>query len=190
MAIESAKVGGIEVADEPLAAARLYFLRSFDQSFGGFRYTHSPSWLQNSYGTLPASTPASMFALTLLGEGDHSRVHAAEEFVTQRLPDGYRYRGEDAFVRAGQCNLYFWYYSTLALFCRGGPAWRQWNDALKETLLPAQQRDGSWDAIDLYAQRYASDDPAEKSYSTAMCVLMLEVYYRYFTPLLGKLDER
>jgi hypothetical protein len=190
MALESAKVGGLPVPDDALAAARNYFLKSFDPSFGGFRYTHNPSWLSGGYGTLPASTPASMFALTLLGEKDHSRVAAAEEYVLDRLPQGYRFRGEDAFVRRGQCNVYFWYYSTLALFCRGGQPWRDWNDALKQTLLPAQARDGSWEALDVYAQRYAHDSGNERSYTTSMCVLMLEVYYRYFTPLLGKFEAQ
>ncbi len=189
MALESAKVGGIEVPDDALAAARGYFLNSFDPSFGGFRYTHNPSWGGGGYGTLPASTPASMFALVLLGEKDHPRVAAAEQFVLERLPNGYRWRGQDAFVRQGQAHVYYWYYSTLALFCRGGAAWRTWNDALQRTLLPAQQRDGGWEAIDLYATDYALDDRNDRSYTTSMCVLMLEVYYRYFTPLLGKLEE-
>ncbi|MBL8842175.1 MAG: PD40 domain-containing protein [Planctomycetes bacterium] len=189
MALESAKVGGFEVPAESLAAARDYFVGSFDPSFDGFRYTHNPSWLNNGYGTLPASTPASMFALVLLGERDHASVAAAERYVLDRKPEGYRWRGQDPFVRRGTANIYFWYYSTLALFCRGGPAWREWNDALQKTLLPTQQRDGSWEAIDLYARDYAGDDEQDRAYSTAMCVLMLEVYYRYFTPLLGAVGE-
>jgi hypothetical protein len=190
MALESAKVGGIEVPDDALEAAKGYFLDSFDPRLGGFLYTHSPNWLGGGYRTLPASTPASMFALTLLGEKEHPRVATAEEFLLERLPAGFRSRGDAAFVERGQGNVYFWYYSTLALFCRGGAPWRQWNDALQRTLLPAQREDGSWEAIDLYAQRYAFDDAADRSYTTAMCVLMLEVYYRYFTPLLGRLDAR
>jgi hypothetical protein len=189
MALESAMVGGFEVPPETLAAAKQYFVGSFDPSFDGFRYTHNPSWLNNGYGTLPASTPAAMFALTLLGERDHPDLAAAERFVLERQPESWRWRGQDAFVRRGQANIYFMYYSTLALFCRGGDAWRQWNQSLQKTLLPAQQRDGSWEEIDLYARDYALDDPADRAYTTAMCVLMLEVYYRYFTPLLGKVGE-
>ena len=49
--------------------------------------------------------------------------------------------------------------------------------------LPAQAADGSWPPIDIYA-RYARDDERDKSYTTAMCVLSLEIYYRYFLPLL------
>ncbi len=189
MALESAKVGGFEVPAESLAAARGYFLNSFDPGFEGFRYTHNPTWVNGGYGTLPASTPASMFALVLLGERDHPSVAAAERFVLDRQPAGYRWRSQDAFVRRGAANLYFWYYSTLALFCRGGTAWREWNGALQQTLLPAQQRDGSFEAIDLYARDYAGDDENDRAYSTAMCVLMLEVYYRYFTPLLGEVGD-
>jgi hypothetical protein len=185
MALESAKVGGFEVPDESLDAAKRYFLGSFDPTFDGFRYTHNPSWVNGSYGTLPASTPASMFALVLLGEGSHPHVAEAEGYVLERQPSGWRWRGQDAFVRRGQANVYFMYYSTLALFCRGGDAWRAWNRSLQQSLLPAQQRDGSWEEIDLYARDYALDDAEDRAYTTSMCVLMLEVYYRYFTPLLG-----
>jgi hypothetical protein len=131
-----------------------------------------------------------MFVLALLGEKNDPAVRASEHFVTDRLPTEYRYRGQDAFVRKGTGNIYFMYYSTLALFVRGGAPWRSWNEALKQTLLPAQKSDGSWDAIDEYARTFALDDEADKAYSTSMCVLMLEVYYRYFTPLLGKFNEK
>jgi len=46
-----------------------------------------------------------------------------------------------------------------------------------------QRKDGSWSPIDVYC-RYARDDENDRSYSTAMCVLSLEVYYRYYLPLL------
>ena len=59
----------------------------------------------------------------------------------------------------------------------------RWNVALKETLLPAQDEEGSWRPLDVYS-KYAGDEDEERTYSTAMCVLSLEVYYRYFSPLL------
>ena len=92
---------------------------------------------------------------------------------------------EPAFVTEASGNLYFWYYGSLAMFRCGGPAWEQWNDALKRTLPPAQDRDGSWRPIDPYAD-HAKDTNDSRCYTTAMCVLSLEVYYRYFTPLLKK----
>jgi hypothetical protein len=59
-----------------------------------------------------------------------------------------------------------------------------WNAAMKETLVPAQEADGSWRPLDIYARSYARDDDRDRSYTTAMCVLSLEVYYRYYLPLL------
>ena len=49
------------------------------------------------------------------------------------------------------------------------------------TLLPAQRDDGSWRPLDVYAE-YAGDARDDSIYTTSLCVLTLEVYYRYFTP--------
>jgi hypothetical protein len=86
-------------------------------------------------------------------------------------------------------NLYFHYYATLALRRHGGEAWRRWNADLQPLLLENQAADGSWLPISIYAE-YAGDTSRDRSYTTAMCVLMLEVYYRYFTPLLEEHAER
>ena len=50
-------------------------------------------------------------------------------------------------------------------------------------MLPSQAEDGSWDPISVYAN-YAQDTDDDRSYTTALNVLMLEVYYRYLTPFL------
>ena len=103
--------------------------------------------------------------------------------MLERAPDGYRYTSDDAFVFRARGNLYFWYYATLAMFRLGGSPWERWNAAMKETLLESQSDDGSWRPISIYSE-YAHDTDRDRSYTTAMCVLTLEVYYRYFTPLL------
>ncbi|MCI0588033.1 MAG: hypothetical protein L0323_14470 [Planctomycetes bacterium] len=183
MALESARLGGIEVPDDAFAAARAYLLRSFDEEHDYFRYSHDPQRLSSGYRTLPGSTPASVFALGLLGAGDDPRVASAIPFIRDRRPRRFQVRSEERFVTHGEGNIYFWYYGTLAFFQRGGALWNEWNEAMKATLLPAQEADGSWTPIDPYA-RIAGDDSADRSYTTAVCVLMLEVYYRYVTPLL------
>ena len=188
MALESAKMANLPVTDESLEAARSYFLGTFDRRFGYFRYNHNPDWLNNpsGYRTLPASTPAAMFVLSLLGADEHPSLDSGAEYVMERIPRGWFYRSDDAFAREGVGNLYFWYYGTLAMFLRGGADWRRWNEAMKRTLLEGQRRDGSWDPISVYAREYAGDDAGERTYSTALCVLTLEVYYRYFTPQLAR----
>lgn len=184
MALESARLSGVDVPDAAFDGAREFLENARDEDGEYYRYNHDPERLGSGYPTLPASTPAALFALSLLGEDLQSAAHAPERaFVLNRAPKGYRYTSDDAFVHRAQGNLYFWYYGTLAMFRVGGGAWATWNEAMKKTLLPAQEADGSWRPIDIYA-RYARDNDADRSYTTTMCVLSLEIYYRYFLPLL------
>jgi hypothetical protein len=184
MALESAKLSGIELPPEVLPRAREYLELSFDGPNGWFRYNHKPSRVNSAWPTLPASTPAAAFCLQLLGTpvGD-AKVQAALEYTVSRRPEGYRRYDDDDFVLRGQGNVYFWYYGSLCCFLAGGDAWRQWNERLRVVLPAAQAADGSFPPIDAYA-REAGDTRRDRSYTTAMCVLSLEVYYRYFTPLL------
>lgn len=80
-------------------------------------------------------------------------------------------------------NMYYWYYGTIAMMLskdtkEGDARWRQWNIALKRTLLDKQvktgARRGSFDPVSHWA-RHAGG----RVYSTAICVLNLEIYYRY-----------
>jgi hypothetical protein len=184
MALESARLSGVQVPDTAFDAARQFLDNARDDEGEYYRYNHDPARLGSGYPTLPASTPAALFALSLLGDDIQAQEHAAQRaFVLNRAPQSYRYTTDDAFVHRAQGNLYFWYYGTLAMFRAGGGAWASWNEAMKKTLLPAQDADGSWRPIDIYA-RYARDNDGDRSYTTAMCVLSLEIYYRYFLPLL------
>jgi hypothetical protein len=184
MALESARLGGIAVPDAAFESATAFMRGTFDAAGGYFRYNHDPARTSSAWPTLPASTPAALFTLSLGGQSlDAPQLDGAWQYVLARAPRRYAWEGEDAFVQRGAGNVYYWYYATLACFRRGGDTWQRWNVALQQTLLPAQARDGSWQPIDPYAE-YARDDASDKSYTTATCVLCLEVYYRYFTPLL------
>ncbi len=184
MALESARIGGLEIPSDALAAARTYLENSFDRRGRYFRYSHDPARLRSDWATLPGSTPASVFALQLLGmESDDVRLELGVRFIRERTPRGYARASDDDFVLNAQANLYFWYYATLAMFLRGGEDWEYWNAHIRDMLVGAQNDDGSWTPISQYAD-YANDTRQDRSYTTAMCVLMLEVYYRYFTPLL------
>ena len=86
--------------------------------------------------------------------------------------------------------IYGWYYVTQALFqgqhsTLGKRAWKRWNDLLSPMLLERQEGDGHWE----YPEGGANAADCRsiggtginnlKIYTTAMCCLMLEVYYRY-----------
>ncbi len=185
MALESAKLGGLEIDREVFARAKQFLLGCWDRRREAFRYSHDPDRLSSGYPVLPGSTPASLFALSILGvDVSANEFGPARTYVLERKPRRYAPRSDDAFVNRAEGNLYFWYYSTLSLFRVGGKAWDDWNGAMKRTLLESQAENGSWAAESPYAAEYAGDTNRDRSYATAMCVLSLEVYYRYFTPLL------
>jgi hypothetical protein len=183
MALESARLSGIELPDDVMPAAKQYLELSFDRQNGWFRYNHKPTRLRSEWPTLPASTPAGAFCLMLLGATpDDQMVAAAVDYTVERSPQRYkRYSGDD-FVLRGQGNVYFWYYGSLCCFLNGGEAWQRWNAQLSTVLPAAQAKDGSFPPIGVYADE-AGDNRRNRSYTTAMCVLSLEVYYRYLTPL-------
>lgn len=90
----------------------------------------------------------------------------------------------------GKPNLYYWYYATLALHhhsregAEARDAWRDWNEALRRTLLPRQVADGpqggSWGADTVWGG-YGG-----RVYSTALAAMCLEVYYRYDPETIGR----
>ena len=184
MALESARMSGVELPEDVMPAAKQYLELSFDRPNGWFRYNHKPSRLRSGWPTLPASTPAGGFCMMLLGaKPDDKMVAAAVDYTVDRRPQRYRRYRDDDFVLRGQGNVYFWYYGSLCCFLKGGEAWDRWNARLSTVLPAAQAKDGSFPPIDVYAEE-AGDNRRDRSYTTAMCVLSLEVYYRYFTPLL------
>jgi len=184
MALESARLGGLSVPDEVFKDARTFLTKAWDHEREAFRYNHDPNWLGSYYPILPGSTPAALFALSLLGEDiGQRRWGKARTFVLEKAPRRYRFTTSEDFVYKAQANLYFMYYGTLAMFRVEGDDWATWNEAMKKMLLPAQDEDGSWKPISVYNE-FTGDDDRDRSYTTAMCVLSLEVYYRYFTPLL------
>ena len=190
MALESARIGGLRVSDRVLTRARQFVRNSFDRDQDAFMYNLDPGWRSNRYVTLPGSNSAALFAMQILGvDANDGLVRRSVDFCLER-PPSFRWRrpSTDRFVENGWGNEYFLYYATLGLRLYGGEAWDKWNARLKPLLLRNQSDDGSWEPISYYAD-YAKDTDRDRSYTTAMCVLMLEVYYRYDTPLLQKLAK-
>jgi hypothetical protein len=73
-------------------------------------------------------------------------------------------------------DMYGWYYYHQAFFQYGGEEWKYWNELVLPQILKAQQPDGSWKPNGGGHNPTAGGDNV---YSTALCTLMLEVYYRY-----------
>ncbi len=182
---------GVAVPPEALVHASMHFARAAEQD-GRVRYADSgigvgPSNAdgpQYRYG--PAMTAVGLTCEPLLGWRLDSPLRSRQLTVAlEQLPSATLARGGDATQLHDE---YYWYYGTVALFQSGGQAWERWNAALRDALLPLQNREkhadgrrkhifGSWPA---YGQGWGRwGRTGGRVYATAICVLTLEVYYRH-----------
>ena len=86
-------------------------------------------------------------------------------------------KGVERKVQIGYLQHYYWHHGTEALARVGGSAWSSWNGALKKALLPKQAKTGH--AAGSWAPEGTYGSVAGRVFSTALCTLMLEAYYRY-----------
>ncbi len=83
-------------------------------------------------------------------------------------------------------DLYAWYYHTQACLMFGGEAWKKWNAWFQDEICDAQNRDGSWPIPGGRAVGPQNDnDMTGAVYRTSLCILMLEVFYRYMPTTQG-----
>lgn len=164
MALKSAQLAGVDVSADSFAAAAAWLELVGSPANRGptGSYAYQPGRPPNL-----AMTAEGMFVQHLLGRRpDEPRMQASAAILSQSLPDW------DSYL-----DTYYWYYATLAMFQQGGQAWERWNHALTGQLLPHQEkrgpRAGSWEPAGKWAPT------AGRVYQTALCTLMLEVYYRY-----------
>ncbi len=114
----------------------------------------------------------------LLGEAADSTTQQRQRQLLADKPPQWDKVGE-----ALGGNEYCWYYGTIAMLLGrdapgGDDRWRQWNASLKTALLDHQckagARKGSFDPVGHWARMGGG-----RLYMTAICVLNLEIYYRY-----------
>jgi len=166
MALKSASRAGVAVPEEAFKHARLWLDRvSRDGNPGLYSYREGEE-------PTPSMTAEALFAQQLLGQmPTEARMLESVKFVLDHLPDWDQ-----------EAPTYFWYYASLALFQHQGDAWKTWNAALSQQLIEHQRSDGraagSWDPSDEWSRL------GGRVYQTAICTLMLEVYYRYL-PMYG-----
>ncbi|EFK96731.1 conserved hypothetical protein [sediment metagenome] len=143
--------------------------QAYDPTKGGFVYDGKPG-IQANGGSRPSMTSAGVLCLQLLGQPNVAEVRTGLEFIKEMqckwdstLPD------KNAKSQAGKNAVYTWYYATQAKFQKGGADWESWNKQFARQVIFGQQKDGHWEG----------GDHGGSVYTTTLCVLMLEVYYRY-----------
>ena len=78
-------------------------------------------------------------------------------------------------------NLYAWYYNTQACFNMGGRDWKDWNRMFQAEIVKQQSKDGSWPPMkkEGTGKLQVGMEIDNQLYRTTLCILMLEVFYRY-----------
>ena len=160
MALKSAELAGIPIPPRTQEGA-LRFLASASsgprRGLVAYRPTELPS--------RPMTAEALACRLFLGMAPYDSSVRESADYLLGELPG------------STKTNLYYWYYGTLGMYQLRGPHWRQWNQALRTTLLASQQtqgtKAGSWSPDTVWGG-YGG-----RVYSTALATLCLEVYYRF-----------
>jgi hypothetical protein len=160
MALKSAELAGVPIPPRTTQGA-LRFLASASSGPRRGLVAYRPAELPS-----PAMTAEALACRMFLGMAPYDlSAQESGDYLLEELPG------------AARTNLYYWYYGTLGMYQLQGPHWRQWNQALRTTLLASQERRGklagSWSPNTVWGG-YGG-----RVYSTALATLCLEVYYRF-----------
>ncbi len=156
MALKSGRMAGIEVPQEVLDRAQA-FVDSLGES-GGAYYGYQDNEKQ------PACTAIGLLSQMYLG---WPREKAAlSDGTTMLLDQG-----------PSKSNVYYNYYAAQVLNHVGGDDWKQWNRTLRDYLVKTQDQRGHQQGSWFFRDQHGN--VGGRLYTTAMCVMTLEVYYRY-----------
>ncbi len=118
----------------------------------------------------------------LFWKGEKGKVHKGLEWVldTTEKDKPVKYKSDHA-------DLYAWYYDTQACLMYGGVAWTRWNKWFQDELCDVQNPDGSWPSPGGKEAPgpYHEENLTGQTYRTSLCILMLEVFYRYMPTTQG-----
>jgi WD40-like Beta Propeller Repeat/Squalene-hopene cyclase C-terminal domain/Prenyltransferase and squalene oxidase repeat len=169
MALKSGELAGLKVSPQALEGAKRW-LKSVE--------ANAPIGGQFGYqGPTPttAMTAQGLLGMQLLGaRRSDPRLVAGAEYLLKNLPQ----RNVD--------TSYYWYHATQVMYHMQGKYWKAWNERLRDMLVSTQVAQGSmagsWDPVD------AREKTGGRICSTALRLLMLEVYYRHL-PLYQHLEK-
>lgn len=164
-ALKSAKLSGLKFDKLHTAIDKtVKYLQSKQTAAGGFGTLNR----QGPYNQWDLSG-AGILGLQTLGNGKQTEIKKGIKFSYEL------FKAEPP--SWSNVNLYAWYYYAQAFFQNGGAEWKYWNETALPQILKNQNPDGSW-SPNLPPGRGGTQG-GDNIYSTALCTLMLEVYYRY-----------
>ncbi len=165
-ALKAARMAGCSNEKlEPTITKAIDFLRKInDPGQGGFGYSGSDG---APGGSTVSMTGAGTLCLQLLGKPDCKEVQSGLKWLNDR-----QVAVDWSTGQANKVPVYGWYYITQAKFQKGGADWKAWNAMFSPALIRAQIVEGK-------LGHWEGGDHGGTVYTTALCCLMLEVYYRY-----------
>lgn len=171
-AIVAAKNAGIQMEnlDKTLALTLEALVKIHQADKGGF----SQGINMKRFPADDNMTPVGLLSMYLLNAGNSSPARRAERLL-EKIP-------LPLWKQSSSFPLYRWYYQTQALFQaeKGrGKRWKIWNENLKKELLKGQTAEGSWPMPGGDNSFRIKNKNDLAIYSTSLCALMLQVYYRY-----------
>jgi hypothetical protein len=140
----------------------LEYLATCQNEKGAFGYTGPPPKKSEAHHPL---TGVGMLCYQMWGRGKGSNVRNAADHILKT----------STFDFKKNANLYAHYYESQAMLQRSSSEWKRYNEMFRDQLLQNQQSDGSWGV--------PPGNPHVKDtlFSTCLCTLMLEVYYRFLS---------
>ena len=170
-ALKAAHLSGLNIpgVDEALDKSMIYLKRVQNEK-GAFGY--------NSVSDARYSLTGVGVLCTYFWKGDKDKtVRNGIKYIIETTE-----KDEPVEYKGAKANLYAWYYHTQACLMFGGEAWTKWNRWYQSQISDNQSPDGSWpvtgNAKPIGGLEHEADVTGQV-YRTTMCVLMLEVFYRY-----------
>jgi len=158
---------------KPTIRSALKYVSGRQANNGGFGYTGTSGVGDASQHSL---TGAGMLAYQMWEKGSRPEVRKGARYILANATLNYN---------DSDCDLYAHYYNSQAMMQRGGDAWKEYNLKFRDQILLNQKNNGSWKQpgggkkVKAAGALYTNNTPEGVHYRTALCTLMLEVYYRY-----------
>jgi hypothetical protein len=164
MALQSARMAGLQV-ENPTLDRIGGFLDTVSLD-GGAQYSYVPQ-----QGKKISMTAEGLLCRQYLGWlQDDDRLQRGVRVILRDLPS----------ADEGRTHVYYWYYAAQVCHHMEGPAWREWNGAMREVLPALQVREGkergSWDPTMDDTTGVAGGG---RLFVTCLATYCLEVYYRH-----------
>jgi hypothetical protein len=161
MALQSAQLAGLDVPADTLERVDRFLDTKQDPSGSYYGYMRP--------GQSPTPTAVGLLSRMYLGWNQFDpRILQGVHYLYQMGPS--------------QSDMYFNYYATQVLHHLSADGWPAWNRQLRDYLIRLQETEGheqgSW------FRRDPHNEVGGRLYTTAICAMTLEVYYRYM-PLYG-----